>query len=135
VNALADNTGEVIGTQGFYIDVTPTSEAREAIITEVVAEFADNRAVIEQVKGILCLVYYIEPDAAFDLLKWRSQETNVRLRVLAEQLMADIRELEHDENLPPRSTFDRLLLSVHQRVRAKSAKTFGDRAQHGDSAC
>ena len=61
---LADNTGGVIGTQGFYIDVTPTSEAREATITEAVAEIADNRAVIEQVKGILCLVYRTEPDGS-----------------------------------------------------------------------
>jgi hypothetical protein len=69
---LHDNTGEVIGTQGFYIDVTPTGEAREDSITEAVAEIAENRAVIEQVKGILLLVYRIDPDAAFDLLKWRS---------------------------------------------------------------
>jgi hypothetical protein len=69
---LHDSTGEVIGTQGFYIDVTPTGEAREDSITEAVAEVAENRAVIEQVKGIVSLVYWIDPDAAFDLLKWRS---------------------------------------------------------------
>ena len=67
------------------------------------------------------LVYRIQSDAAFDLLKWRSQETNVKLRVLAEQLIADVRALNHDETVPPRSTFDRLLLTVHQRVRAKAA--------------
>ena len=48
-----DNTGDVIGTQGFCIDVTPTDEAREDSITEAVAEIAENRAVIEQVKGNL----------------------------------------------------------------------------------
>lgn len=78
---------------------------------------------IEQAKGILMLVYRIQCDAAFDLLKWRSQETNVKLRVLAEQLIADVRALEYDETVPPRSTFDRLLLTVHQRVRAKAART------------
>jgi hypothetical protein len=31
---LHDNTGEVIGTPGFCIDVTPTSEPREDSITE-----------------------------------------------------------------------------------------------------
>ena len=45
---LNDNTGEVIGTQGFYIDVTPTGEVREASISEAVAEIADDRAVIDQ---------------------------------------------------------------------------------------
>ena len=118
---LHDNTGQVIGTQGFYIDVTPTSATHAAIITEAVAEIAENRAAIEQAKGILMLVYRIESDAAFDLLKWRSQETNVKLRLLAEQLIADVRELEYDETVPPRSTFDRLLLTVHQRVRANAA--------------
>ena len=119
---LHDNAGRVIGTQGFYIDVTPTGEARAAIITEAIAEIAENRAAIEQAKGILMLVYRIQADAAFDLLKWRSQETNVKLRVLAEQLITDVRTLEYDETVPPRSTFDRLLLTAHQRVRAKAPR-------------
>jgi PAS domain S-box-containing protein len=118
---LHDNAGRVIGTQGFYIDVSPTGEARAAIITEAIAEIAENRAAIEQAKGILMLVYRIQSDAAFDLLKWRSQETNVKLRVLAEQLIADVRGLEYEETVPLRSTFDRLLLTAHQRVRAKAA--------------
>jgi PAS domain S-box-containing protein len=118
---LHDNTGRVVGTQGFYIDVTPSGEARAAIITEAVAEIAEHRAAIEQAKGILMLIYRIEADAAFDLLKWRSQETNVKLRALAEQLIADVRALEYDETVPPRSTFDRLLLTTHQRVRARAA--------------
>ena len=118
---MRDNEGTVLGTQGFYIDVTPTGESRAAMITEAVAEIAENRAAIEQAKGILMLVYRIQADAAFDLLKWRSQETNVKLRVLAEQLIADVRALEYDETVPPRSTFDRVLLTAHQRIRAKAA--------------
>lgn len=118
---MRDNEGKVLGTQGFYIDVTPTGESRAAMITEAVAEIAENRAAIEQAKGILMLVYRIQADAAFDLLKWRSQETNVKLRVLAEQLIADVRALEYDETVPPRSTFDRVLLTAHQRIRARAA--------------
>jgi PAS domain S-box-containing protein len=118
---MRDNSGAVQGTQGFYIDVTPAGHVKDAIIGEAVAEIAENRAAIEQAKGILMLIYRIQADAAFDLLKWRSQETNVKLRALAEQLIADVRALDYDETLPPRSTFDRLLLTVHQRVRAKAA--------------
>ena len=118
---MHDNAGRVVGTQGFYIDVTPPGEVQEAAIAEAVAEIAENRAAIEQAKGILMLVYRIQADAAFDLLRWRSQETNVKLRKLAEQLIADVRALEYEETVPPRSTFDRLLLTVHQRVRAKAA--------------
>jgi PAS domain S-box-containing protein len=126
---MHDNNGRVLGTQGFYIDVTPSGEARAAIITEAVAEIAEKRAAIEQAKGILMLIYRIQADAAFDLLKWRSQETNVKLRALAEQLIADVRALEYGETVPPRSTFDRLLLTAHQRVRAKAATRKLEREQ------
>jgi hypothetical protein len=48
-----DDTGEVIGTQGFYLDVTPTNEERQASISQALAEIADARASIEQAKGVL----------------------------------------------------------------------------------
>jgi hypothetical protein len=35
------------------------------------------------------IVYRIDADAAFDLLTWRSQAANIKVRVLAEQLLAD----------------------------------------------
>lgn len=119
---LHDNTDQVIGTQGFYIDVTPTGDAREASITQAVAEIADNRAVIEQAKGALMYVYRVDAAAAFDVLKWRSQETNIKLRDLAEQLLADIRTLKHDDSASYRAGFDRLLLTTHHRVNAKAAR-------------
>ena len=46
------------------------------------------------------IVYRIDADAAFDLLKWRSQAANIKLRVLAEQLLADFRALNYDDTLP-----------------------------------
>ena len=85
-----DNMGEVIGTQGFYLDVTPSTKQRQESITEALAEIADHRAAIEQAKGVLMCVYGIGPDAAFDILKWRSQDANVKVRALAEQLVADV---------------------------------------------
>jgi hypothetical protein len=118
---LYDNTGEVIGTQGFYIDVTQNDKARQAEITDAVAQIAENRAIIEQAKGVLMYVYRIDAGAAFDLLTWRSQETNTKLRVLAEQLLEDVRALTADDALA-RDTFDRLLLTIHQRLRSKAAE-------------
>lgn len=120
---LRDNAGQVIGTQGFYIDVTHSDQTREESITSVVTEIAVNRAGIEQAKGALMYVYRVDADAAFELLKWRSQETNVKLRALAEQLLADIRTLkpDDDESLPSRAAFDQLLLTAHQRVKAGNA--------------
>ena len=61
-------------------------------------------------------VYSIDADAAFDMLKWRSQENNVKIRQLAEQLMADFLALKYAETPPSRSTYDQILLTVHQRI-------------------
>ncbi len=73
-----------MGTRGFYIDVTP---AREELIADALREIVDHRAIVDQAKGVLRVVYRIDSDAAFGLLRWRSQGTNTKLRDLAEQLM------------------------------------------------
>ena len=117
-----DNTGEVVGTQGFYLDVTPSAKQRQESISVALAEIADHRAAIEQAKGVLMYVYGIGPDAAFDILKWRSQDANIKLRALAEQLVADIHTIKHDDGSPlSRPTFDQLLLTAHERVKARGA--------------
>jgi len=115
---LYDQSGELIGTHGFYVDVTPTDVISAQLVSAAVAEIAENRAAIEQVKGMLMVVYRIEADAAFELLKWRSQETNVKLRILAERVLADFAGLNYEDTLPPRATFDHLLLTAHHRVDA-----------------
>ena len=69
------------------------SSAHDEIVTEAVAEIAEARSGIEQAKGMLMLIYRINADSAFELLKWRSQETNTKLRVLAEQIAKDFLEL------------------------------------------
>jgi len=121
---LRDEDGCVIGTQGFYIDVTPTAEARQSSITAALVEITDSRSAIERAKGVLMYVYRIDADAAFELLRWRSQHCNVKLRALAEQLQDDIRTLTHDEHsLPSRAAFDQLLMTAHHRVRANPRLT------------
>lgn len=114
---LFGDDGSVIGTHGFYVDVTPAiTEARQQVVTEAVAEIAEARSGIEQAKGMLMLIYRINADSAFELLRWRSQETNTKLRLLAEQLAKDFLELDYNEILPNRVVFDRLLLTAHLRV-------------------
>jgi hypothetical protein len=114
---LFDGADQVIGTHGFYVDVTPSiEEARDERVTEAVAEIAEARSGIEQAKGMLMLIYRINAEAAFELLKWRSQETNTKLRALAEQIVKDFLQLSYDEVLPARAIYDRLLLTAHTRV-------------------
>jgi PAS domain S-box-containing protein len=114
---LFDDNGSVVGAHGFYVDVTPSiTEAQDQIVSEAVAEIAEARGGIEQAKGMLMLIYRISADSAFELLKWRSQETNVKLRVLAQQIVEDFLGLSYDEVLPARGVYDRLLLTAHLRI-------------------
>jgi ANTAR domain/PAS fold len=113
---LFDDDGDVAGTHGFYIDVSPPpGHGHEDLVTARVAEISENRAGIEQAKGMLMLVYGITDDAAFSLLKWLSQEANVKLRALAEQIAEDFREA--GQALDARAEFDHLLLTAHERIR------------------
>lgn len=43
---------------------------------------------IEQVKGALMAIYGLTDQAAFDLLRWHSQQSNIKLRDLAARLTA-----------------------------------------------
>jgi hypothetical protein len=113
---LRNGDGSVVGTHGFYVDITPAEEARQDHLTAEVEKITKSRASIEQAKGMLMAIYGIDGDAAFDLLKWRSQETNVKLRPLAEQIVSDFSAVAHDEALPARSVYDNLLLTAQDRV-------------------
>jgi PAS domain S-box-containing protein len=117
---LRQDNETVIGTHGFYIDVTPSEQARQDQVTAVVARITESRSGIEQTKGMLMLVYGIDGLTAFELLKWRSQEANIKLRVLAEQIATDFRELNRGETLPPRSAYDNALLTAHLRIDAEN---------------
>jgi PAS domain S-box-containing protein len=114
---LYNDAGDVIGTHGFYIDVTPAMiDERQQMVTEAVVEISERRAAIEQAKGMLMLAYGINADTAFGLLRWRSQETNVKLRQLAEQVVNDFLQASRDQPVPMRARYDHLLLTAHQRV-------------------
>jgi hypothetical protein len=113
---LTDRQDVVIGTHGYYVDITPSSDrAREDLISARVAEITEHRAVIEQAKGMLMLVYGLDDDAAFDLLRWRSQSSNVKLRRLAEKIVEDFRAVR-DDGITSRSAFDHALLTVDEGI-------------------
>ena len=117
---MSDETGAVVGTAGYYLDLTATFvETRQVALDEALPDLFEARAVIEQAKGILMAIYRVSPEQAFGVLRWRSQETNTKLRSLAKQLIDEI------ATLPPpsadvQSAFDHLLLTVHQRIPGES---------------
>lgn len=113
---MLDESSAVLGTEGYYIDLTNTfDETRQEVLDEALPDLFENRAAIEQVKGVLMYVYRVSADQAFRVLQWRSQETNVKLRALAKQLLAEMCTLPAPAACV-QGQFDHLLLTVHQRV-------------------
>jgi hypothetical protein len=117
---MVDESGTVLGTAGYYIDLTDTfdetrHETRQEVLDEALPDLFENRAAIEQAKGVLMYVYRVSAEQAFRVLQWRSQETNVKLRALARQLLADISTLEAP-TAAVQSQVDHVLLTVHERI-------------------
>ena len=81
---MLDKAGNVIGTSGFYVDFTDTMQSD---ISAAVSKVTEARAEIEQAKGLLMAAYGISADRSFDILVWRSQETNIKVRELAHRLI------------------------------------------------
>ena len=115
-NQLVDAAGAVIGTEGFYVEVTPSDREHQETLTVEVAKIVENRAAIEQAKGMLMVVYGINETTAFDLLKWRSQENNVKLRPLAQQIVTEFLAIAQKQVHPLRSAYDNIILTAHLRV-------------------
>lgn len=116
---MLDESGAVLGTAGYYIDLTNSfDEARQEVLDTALPDLFESRAAIEQAKGMLMYVYRVSADQAFRVLQWRSQETNVKLRALARQLLADVAALPAPAAVL-QSHFDHLLLTAHERIPAE----------------
>ncbi|WP_082963875.1 PAS and ANTAR domain-containing protein [Mycobacterium sp. 852002-51961_SCH5331710] len=115
---MLDDTGALVGTEGYYIDLTDTfAQTRRQALSDSLPELFEARAAIEQAKGALMLVYRIDAEAAFELLMWRSQHTNTKLRALASQIVAELNTIDPQRD-DLRRQFDHLLLTAHTRVAA-----------------
>jgi hypothetical protein len=119
---MLDDDGAVVGSEGYYIDLTDTFELnRRQALDDSLPELLESRAAIEQAKGALMLVYRIDADAAFELLLWRSQHTNTKLRALAAQIIAELDTVEFQSD-DLRRQFDHVLLTAHERIDSRRSK-------------
>ncbi|MEU0541275.1 PAS and ANTAR domain-containing protein [Nocardia sp. NPDC005978] len=110
------DAGVSVGTSGFYIDLSETLASAERVaVDERLPELVEARAVIEQAKGVLMRMYRISAEQAFSVLAWRSQEANVKLRVLAEQLILELPDVPAESPVTV-AAFDHLLLTLHERI-------------------
>ena len=93
-DAVTDEDGRVIATRGFYVDITDGVYADlQQNLGEELNAIIPTRAKIEQAKGMLMALYAVNDAAAFAILRWRSQQLNIKLSTIASSLVADVPEL------------------------------------------
>ncbi|WP_242456356.1 ANTAR domain-containing protein [Mycolicibacterium sp. P1-18] len=98
---------------------------------DAVFEYDANRAVIEQAKGMLMFVYGIDADEAFQRLREQSQQHNVKLRVIAQQVSKDLVGLARTSSPSRRMEHDLLLRTAHQRISDAGVRQSGADAEPG----
>ncbi|WP_456818236.1 ANTAR domain-containing protein [Cellulomonas sp. URHB0016] len=77
---------------GFLVDTTAAQQrATASRVNTELALALESHAVIDQAKGVLMLGYGIDGEAAFELLRWGSQQRNLKLVTLARRLVAAVR--------------------------------------------
>ncbi|MCW2551456.1 MAG: response regulator with putative antiterminator output domain [Mycobacterium sp.] len=90
-DAVTSADGRIVATRGFYIDVTESVNAElERSVSDKLLRIVASREVIDQAKGMLMMTYQVDADAAFGILRWRSQELNVKLAWIAEKVVAEL---------------------------------------------
>ena len=96
---FAGPDGRLLGIGGFYIDITDQFDADlQKHLSEALLAVDSRRAVINQAMGILMLRYGVDSEAAFELLVKLSQESNVKLRTIAERVVAEITAQDDEDD-------------------------------------
>lgn len=95
--------------RGLVLDVEPgvDAAARHAASLSLGTALASH-AVIDQAKGALMLVYGLDDQEAFDLLRWSSMRLNVKLSTIAQRVVLRLREARA-MSISARDTFEAAL--------------------------
>jgi PAS domain S-box-containing protein len=116
---------EVIGTAGFYIDITENFEADiQKSVTEVVAAVEERRALIQEAIGIIRMAYGVSAERAFEVLARRSQLTNVKLRTIAARFVEQL--VDEPTTAEVRTQVDHALLTAHEPRRFSTVTRSAD---------
>jgi hypothetical protein len=93
-DGIRDESGTLVEVRGYMVDVTGSKRGQTARdIDEAVRRSAESRGTIEQAKGILMATLGVSAEAAFVILKRGSQNANIKLRDLAQTLVAKVEEM------------------------------------------
>ena len=81
---------------------------------------------------MLMFVYGIDADDAFTVLRRQSQNHNIKLRLIAEQVVKDMVELARDTQGPARRrAFDAVMLTAHHRIASVAARQLDGQSKTG----
>ena len=98
-------------------DMADAASAKfEQRVSQRVEQIVENRAVIDQAKGMLMFVLGCDAQAAFDELREQSQRHNVKLHLIAERIVGDLVELSKSKPTIDRLDSHGILLTAHQRI-------------------
>ncbi|WP_161600660.1 PAS and ANTAR domain-containing protein [Mycolicibacterium hodleri] len=113
-DAILDDGGSIVATRGFYVDVTESLKAElEQSVSAKLHMIVAHREIIDQAKGMLMMAYQISADSAFGILRWRSQELNVKLLWIAEKIVAEVPALmDTHANVHVRIPIDHYLMTL-----------------------
>jgi PAS domain S-box-containing protein len=112
-DAVTDDDGRIVATRGFYIDVTESLQAElEQAVSDKLQLIVAHREIIDQAKGMLMMTYQIDAAAAFGILRWRSQELNVKLLAIAGRMIADLPALLNEVHPGVRIPIDHYLMTL-----------------------
>jgi hypothetical protein len=101
--------GALVAMEGYLIDLTPDVRRETHTAADIaVAAATEHRSAIEQAKGVLMGVFAIDEDSAFSMLRWFSQQHNVKVSLLATRLVSEVTTGEAAD-AETRSRVDRLL--------------------------
>lgn len=85
---IRDHSGQIRTITGYVVDLTDAARQRVNLqVRDELTKALESRATIDQAKGMIRLAYGMGEDEAFTLLGWVSQRSQVKLRVLAEQVV------------------------------------------------
>lgn len=85
---LHNDDQEGVGSRGQLSEVDAIGRLRREV--EDLRQRLERRSTIEQVKGMLALTYGVDDDGAFAILVTVSQNTNVKLRDVADDVRSAI---------------------------------------------
>jgi PAS domain S-box-containing protein len=90
-DAVRDQGGRIVATRGFYIDITESfSRELQQSISDELETILEHRQIIDMAKGMLMATYGIDAADAFEVLRWRSQELNIKVFTIAQRIVADL---------------------------------------------